>query len=431
LKVNSKLLETNAKSFLNEFLKSLATEKAPRLSKEHLHFFKEVTAQLKHQCLGENCSPQEQTVYLMTLKTAFIKFLQEYYQGKKFEMHQEFQDFANILDLLGFFIVQNYSETKEGEIKQLRKQQGVAEIREKIIGNSQVIHELFQKIEAVLDNDITVLIEGETGTGKELIAQAIHYQGPRKEKPFIAINCAAIPSTLLEAELFGYERGAFTGADQQRPGKFEIASEGTFFLDEIGELTLDMQVKLLRVLQSKQVVRLGGHEYIDIDVRIIAATNKNLRAEVGKKNFREDLYYRLAVFPIAVPPLRERENDVLLLAKYFLDNENQTGRKKITGFGKEALTTLKNYSWPGNIRELENVIKRGYVVATGEKIETKDLMFLNLLPPPTATAQTELATLEELEKDIIKNRLKHFGGNMTKTAKSLGITRATLYKKLG
>ncbi len=298
--------------------------------------------------------------------------------------------------------------------------------------------EALQKIQLVLNNDITVLITGESGTGKELAARIIHFQGNRKNKPFITVNCAAIPDTLVESELFGHEKGAFTGADYVRPGKFEAANGGTIFLDEIGDLSFTLQAKLLRIIQDKIVTRLGSNTPIPINVRIIAATNHDLQQAVYNGKFREDLYYRLAVFLINLPPLRERSQDILALAQQFLDREKTQSNKHFQGFSTEAQALMLKYGWPGNVRELENAVKRAYVLATGPEITPQDLGLTNMLtqltPSPSLEKRgeqlIELKTLDELEQKIIKDRVEYFQGNISKAARSLGITRSTLYKKL-
>jgi transcriptional regulator with PAS, ATPase and Fis domain len=323
----------------------------------------------------------------------------------------------------------------------------------RVIGKSPALYALYQQLKAVIDSSVPVLLEGESGTGKELAARIIHYQSARKDKPFVAINCAALPETLIESELFGYEKGAFTGAERGKPGKFEVAHQGTIFLDEIGELPLDLQAKLLRVLQTGQISRLGSNDIINVDARVISATNRRLINEVAAHNFREDLYYRLAVFPITVPPLRERGQDIILLAEYFLREETLNGKKQVAGFSEQAKASMLNYSWPGNIRELENVIKRAYLICAGQTIEHTDLLFGNLLPgvsaapesplPPAlpsdrngaggrerGSAAQDLKTLKALEKEIIAERLKYFNNNVSQAAKSLGLTRATVYNKL-
>jgi transcriptional regulator with PAS, ATPase and Fis domain len=284
----------------------------------------------------------------------------------------------------------------------------------------------------VLDNDIPVLIMGPTGTGKELVASAIHQSGPRKDKPFVVVNCGAIPEHLLESELFGYERGAFTGAFDRHMGKFELANGGILFLDEVGEMPKALQVKLLRVLQEKEVVRLGGHEKIKLDIKFIYATNKDLKAEVKNGNFREDLYYRVHVFPIQMPALKDRGHDIVLLAEYFLKKMAAELKKPVKGFSLEAEQSLLNYDWPGNVRELENVINRAVIVANMERITPSDLNLVPLLEGVSTAhrdSQGRAISLDESEKITIQNMLREKKGNLKKTAEALGISRTTLYTK--
>jgi DNA-binding NtrC family response regulator len=307
-----------------------------------------------------------------------------------------------------------------------------------IIGKSKKMQEIYEIIEHVAQTDATVMIYGESGTGKELVARAIHYSGKRKEKPFIAVSCSAFPETLLESELFGYERGAFTGAYARKPGRFELADGGTLFLDEVGEIKPEIQVKLLRVLQDKAFERLGGKETIKVDVRIIAATNKDLEKEVAMGRFREDLYYRLNVIPIYLPPLRERKEDIPLLAEHFLRIYSEKNGKSIKRISPEAMEALMNYSWPGNVRELENVIERMVVLGTGDEITASQLPE-RIRNPNIANISTNLGmleipdegiSLEDVEKMLIAKALAKANGNKSKAAKLLGITRRTLQYRL-
>ncbi len=284
-------------------------------------------------------------------------------------------------------------------------------------------------------NDSTVLIQGETGTGKEVFAQAIHNRSSRRNMPFVAINCGAIPRDLLESELFGYSEGAFTGAKKGgRPGKFEIASGGTVFLDEIGDMPLDMQVKLLRVLQTGVICRIGEHKDIDVKVRIIAATNADLQSEVKKKHFREDLFYRLNVFPIKIPALRDRGKDVILIAREILTKRSLALKNQKTSFTSEAENLLSEYSWPGNVRELENVIERVLNITKETIIDYSTLS--QFFSVSAVSANTDMISgkagslLEDVEKNTIISVLKSEDSNISKSAEILGITRATLYKKI-
>lgn len=317
-----------------------------------------------------------------------------------------------------------------------------------IIGNSEGVRKALEMAKIVSKADTTILIFGESGTGKELLARYIHENSPRVKGPFIAINCGAIPKDLAENELFGYERGAFTGATEKfRPGKFEQANHGTILLDEIGELSLDIQVRLLRVLQERKFYRLGGQKEISVDVRVVAATNKNLEELVEKGDFREDLYYRLNVAQVHLPPLRERGDDIMLIATSFIDKYNKSFRKKISGFSPEAAEIMKKYSWRGNIRELQNVIERVVLLENNDIITKDSLSFLkmdkkapqNNLVKQASTEDVELAegqhilkiaksgvSLGNVIKDLIIQTLKITNGNQIQAAKLLGISRAKL-----
>ncbi len=296
-----------------------------------------------------------------------------------------------------------------------------------ILGKNARMQEIFELISDIADTDSTVLIQGESGTGKELIARAIHFNSQRKNKPFVVANCSAYSPNLLESELFGHEKGSFTGAIRRKTGRFEMANGGTIFLDEIGEVSPPTQILLLRVLQDRRFERVGGEETLEVDVRVIAATNKNLTEEMKKGTFREDLYYRLNVIPILVPPLRERRDDIPLLASYFLQKFSQERKKEVISFSPEVMEILLAHSWPGNVRELENVIDHAIIIAKQEKILTKDLpQYLLLKPLPTQ----ELATLQDYEKDLILRTLQETDWNKHKAAKRLNINRSTLYGKM-
>jgi len=297
-----------------------------------------------------------------------------------------------------------------------------------IIGSSRAMREVYVSIEKAISTSASVLITGESGTGKELVARAIHYGGPRSSAPFVPVNCGGIPEDLLESEMFGHVKGAFTGAVVSRAGFFHTADGGTIFLDEIGEMSFVMQVKLLRVLQDKEVRMVGSDKSQKVDVRILAATNKNLEHLVNKGRFREDLFYRLNVIPIAIPPLRERENDIVLLANHFVKKyAEKSGRSPIC-FSDEALQRLRNYNWPGNVRELENVVQRLVVMSDGELIEVSDLPELMHFSALRKTGFKK--SLSEVEAEYIRNVLASVGGNKTRAAKILGIDRKTLREKI-
>lgn len=297
---------------------------------------------------------------------------------------------------------------------------------ESILGNSPAMEGIFQSLRKVATVDVPVLILGESGTGKELTARAIHRLSHRRNGPFIVINCGAIPETLLETELFGHEKGAFTGADARRKGKIEYAEGGTLFLDEIGELSLSLQVKLLRFLQEHVIERVGGREEISVDVRVLAATNRDLKSAIENGTFREDLYFRLGVVTLFMPPLRERGHDISLLARAFLNRYSREFKKPIRGFSEEVTKALSEYSWPGNIRELENKVKRSVVMADNEWISGSDLEFAM----SDKKIQKKFSSLQEaqeaLEKKLATEALLRNGGNVTHAAKDLDVSRQTL-----
>ena len=304
-----------------------------------------------------------------------------------------------------------------------------------IVGKSQIMQPMFALMQRAVESDITVLISGESGTGKELVARAIHYNSDRKAGPFITVNCAAIPETLIESELFGHERGAFTGATTKRIGKFERAHQGTIFFDEIGDMQLALQAKLLRVLQERQIQRVGSTTNIPVDIRVLTATNQDLEAAVEAGTFREDLFYRIAAFPIEVPPLRERREDILLLADHFLKKYTEKVTKSIKAISADALRLLMEYNFRGNVRELENTIERAVL------LETTDLLQSSSLPPQilsmissqpilSSTDPTEILPFEEAERQILAHALRVVDNNVAKAAQALKIPRSTLYRKL-
>ena len=302
---------------------------------------------------------------------------------------------------------------------------------ESIIGKSAEMQRIFQMVRKAADSKASVLITGESGTGKELIANALHNLSPRKDKPFIKVHCAALSESLLESELFGHETGAFTGAAARKRGRFELANGGTIFLDEIGEINQNVQIKILRVLQDKRFERVGGEETLEVDVRVIAATNRNLEEEILQGRFREDLFYRLNVVHIQVPPLRERKDDIPLMLNAFLDEFNRENNKSITGFDSRSRSALYKYGWPGNIRQLRNCVESAVVMCSGSQISLEDL-------PPTIRGAAEASviqvpmgiTLAEAEKIIIQQNLAANQGNKSKTADVLDIGRKTLHRKL-
>ena len=296
-----------------------------------------------------------------------------------------------------------------------------------ILGKNTRMEEIFELISDIANTDSTVLIQGESGTGKELIARAIHFNSHRKTKPFVVANCSAYSQNLLESELFGHEKGSFTGAIRRKIGRFEMANGGTIFLDEIGEVSSPTQILLLRVLQDHRFERVGGEETLEVDVRVIAATNKNLTDEMKKGTFREDLYYRLNVIPIFVPPLRDRKDDISTLASHSLQRFSHERGKEVTSFSPEVMEIFLAHSWPGNVRELENVVEHAIIIAKQDKILPKDLpQYLLQRPLPSQ----EFTTLQDYEKDLILKTLKETGWNKHKAAKRLNINRSTLYGKM-
>ena len=331
-----------------------------------------------------------------------------------------------------------------------------------LIGQSPEMHSIFAVIEKVADTPSTVLITGESGTGKELVAKALHEESSRKNEPFIKINCAAIPKTLMESELFGYEKGAFTGATSSKPGRFELANGGTLFLDEIGEIPVEMQVKLLRAIQESEFERVGGIKTLKVDVRLITATNRDLEHEITRGNFREDLFYRLNVVPLRIPPLRQRTGDIPLLVTHIIKKFNERLKKNITGIADDALHALEGHGWPGNIRELENVLERTILFCKGDRIERADLQLsspntpsgMHEVPPSAATAnqsgsvpvieddedepaeisgslkEVVRAETARVERELIVKALDETGGNVTQAARLLKISRKSMQMKM-
>lgn len=331
-------------------------------------------------------------------------------------------------------IVRRALENRELSLQHtlLKKELHDSESFDKMIGNSQEMRRLFELIKKAAPSRASVLVTGESGVGKELVADALHNLSPRKDKSFVKVHCAALSETLLESELFGHEKGAFTGADSMKKGRFELAHGGTIFLDEIGEINQATQVKLLRVLQERKFERVGGEETIEVDVRVVSATNKNLEEEVKAGRFREDLYYRLNVVHLQVPSLRERKDDIPLLIDSFLKRFAEENGKDIKGFDAKAKQALYKYEWPGNIRQLQNCIESAVVMCSGSEITLDDL------PPNVADFSGEKTimvpvgvSLEEAEKIVIRENLLYNKGNKSKTAEILGIERKTLSKKLG
>ncbi len=332
-------------------------------------------------------------------------------------------------------IVQKALEVRalRDENRKLREELGKRYEYDNIIGRSPAMQEIFATIERVAPSRATVLLAGESGVGKNLIARAIHFHSPRRDRPFVKINCAALPENLMESELFGYEKGAFTGANTTKPGKFEEADTGTAFLDEIGDVPASIQVKLLRILQEREFERLGSNKTRHIDVRVIAATNQDLRAALEQGTFREDLYYRLNVVPINIVPLRDRKQDIPYLAEHFLRKYAEEAGNRVQAITAAAMNKLTSYHWPGNVRELENVIERSVVMCTGEGLDAADIKLDNAPRPRSAGADLTLPpgmTLDQYEQELIREALKRADGNKSQAARSLGLTRNALRYRL-
>ena len=371
------------------------------------------------------------------------KLVEKASEGKVPRERLYYRSVAQVYDVQGDVIGDLYvyrDVSREIEVEQMKAE--VLRLRTELettysfsgmVGASAPMQQVYALVKQAAESDITVLIEGESGTGKELVAKSFHFNSLRKDAPFLAINCAAIPEALIESELFGHEQGAFTGATKRRAGIFERADGGTVFLDEIGDMHVSLQTKLLRFLQEREVQRVGSSTPISVDVRLVAATNRNLEAAVKEGTFREDLFYRVSVFPIEIPPLRERREDIPLLAKHFLEKHTEKADKSISGISTASLRLMLQYDWPGNVRELENAIERAVL------LEASDVLQVNNLPSQLSpivdsrrdpAAPTAVLPLEEVERQALVHALEASGGNVTVAARALGLGRATLYRKL-
>jgi DNA-binding NtrC family response regulator len=314
----------------------------------------------------------------------------------------------------------------------LRKELEAKTEFETVVGKSIPLNKILDIVKQVSPTESTILITGESGTGKELIAREIHYHSPRRNGPFVAVDCGALVESLFESELFGHVKGSFTGAYETKHGRFEVANGGTIFFDEISNISLNIQANLLRVIQEREVIRVGSSKPIKVDIRIIAATNENLADAVRQGKFREDLFYRLSVVPIHIPPLRERKEDIPLLVEHFLQKYNKRAKKQIISVSDQVIKLLMEYDWPGNIRELENTIERAVVLSKGNEIETENLLYhgINVRTEFGYTNERGFRTLEEIEKDYIRTVLQAQSGNKGKTSEILGIDRKTLWAKI-
>lgn len=429
-------IQQNSKDFLSRCMKSTPELKNvdPNAVKPLLEFLRNIRKVHEQQGL----SIRDTTLLTLSLKSSLTEYLKTLDSSAPM-----FDELNHLLDMFSILSFELYSHEQESLIGQQAEQIKYLQTTEgrafgTLIGQSQAMKIVYQAIGLILENDVSVLLQGESGTGKDVIANVIHQHSNRKHHPFVAINCGAIPENLVESELFGHEQGAFTGADKERIGKFELANEGTIFLDEISELSLDQQTKLLRVIQNQEVERIGGSKKIPINVRIIAASNQPLEKLVDQKKFRMDLFYRINVFPIHLPRLIDRENDILLLADHFIKKYSQKMKIPIASLTQSGANHLLNQRWPGNIRELENTIQRAIIIANGKEISDRILSYtpgqtsvLPQLPTPTqsVTATFEVKSLEENEAKFIQQTLQHFKGNIKKTAETLKVSRTTLYNK--
>ena len=428
-------IQQNSRDFLARCLNStpeLSTIDSQKI-KPLLEFLRNIRKVHEQQGL----SIRDTTLLTLSLKSSLTEYLDQL--SSTSPMFNELNHLLDMFSILSFELYSNEQESLIGQqaqhIRYLQTTEGRA--FGQLIGQSQAMKVVYQAIGLVLENNVSVLLQGESGTGKDVIANVIHQNSNRKNKPFIAVNCGAIPENLIESELFGHEKGAFTGADKQRIGKFELANNGTIFLDEISELTLDQQTRLLRVIQNQQLERVGGSELIPINVRIIAASNKPLEILIKNNEFRMDLYYRINVFPILIPKLTDRENDVILLAEYFIEKYSEKMNIPKAKLTKSAMNYLLNQNWPGNIRELENTIQRAIIISNGKEITETILNFKpgqNPLQPLLTSGKEKPTpffptTLDENEKVFIRQTLDHYNWNIKKTAENLGISRTTLYNK--
>lgn len=429
----------HSKTVYDSILETLQTKAIPDVTSSSLSPLFELWHQLIKAQKKEGFSTKDTAMLLYSLKSTFSNYI------KKAEKHDEdyIEKFRTLLDVLGVMTFEIYSAESESIMalneKQISYLNKNAVQFDQLIGTSPEMSIVYKAMGLVLENDLTVLLEGESGTGKDLIATTLHAHSKRKDKPFIVLNCGAIPKDLIESELFGHEKGAFTGAESKHLGKFELAHTGTLFLDEIGELTKDLQVKLLRAIQNQEFERVGGQEKVKVDVRIIAATNKDLKKEVDAGNFRLDLYYRLNVFPIYVPALRERKKDIIPLAQFFLDKYSKALKITPPGLTEDAVKYLIHHTWEGNIRELENLMQRALVISQGHAITSQILRFtpgrsfipeVQLSLPSAPTSQETILPLDEVEKQAIIKALEITNGNILQVAKALGVSRTTLYNKL-
>ena len=429
-------IQQNSKDFLHRCMTSTPEMSTidPAAIKPLLEFLRNIRKAHEQQGL----SIRDTTLLTLSLKSSLTEYVKTID-----EPTGAFDHLNHLLDMFSILTFELYAHEQESLIGQQSEQIKYLQTTEgrafgQLVGQSHAMKVVYQAIGLVLENDVSILLQGESGTGKDVIANVIHQYSHRKNKPFVAINCGAIPDNLIESELFGHEQGAFTGADNRRIGKFELANHGTLFLDEISELTLDQQTKLLRAVQNQEIERVGGSKKIPINVRIISASNKPLELMVKNGQFRMDLFYRINVFPIHIPKLIDRDNDVVLLAKHFIDKYSHKMNIPLANLTQSGATYLMNQPWPGNIRELENTIQRALLISNGKDITEMALSFKpgqSMIQPqlPSSSEKKEApfepTSLEDNEAVFIKKTLNHFDGNIKKTAEQLGVSRTTLYNK--
>ncbi len=407
----------------NSSVQKVMTEKRPMLTFDTLsdEEFDRTQSVVLHKISSIACVP-------LLLKGELIGVIYIDSRGQKAAFNRQSIDFLSAFANQAAVAIQNarLMESLRRENKLLREEFQRMHAFKEIVGSSKSMTAVFQLMSKVVNNSTTVLVVGETGTGKEMVARAIHYNGIRKDKPFVAVNCAAIPDNLLESELYGYKKGAFTGATSDKSGLIETANHGTIFLDEISEIPLNLQAKLLRFLQEKEIMPVGGTEQIAVDVRVIAASNRDLAEEVREGRLREDLYYRLNIIPIQLPPLRERKKDIPLLAQHFLEKHRKAVGKEIKAFQHDALEKLLEYGWAGNVRELENVIERAVVMASHDHIVPDDIMLRELQDESRIDAGMKL---DDISRVLLEKTLRAFEGNKTKTAEAMGVSLRWVHYK--
>jgi transcriptional regulator with GAF, ATPase, and Fis domain len=442
---HNKNLVASSKDFFANILKTMETSEIPDCSPKTFEPILKFWHNSMQEQMQKGFTVKDTAMLIFSLKASIIAFVKEYYSKEGYSYTPELNKLGNLLDLLGVLTFEIYTAEKERLISRQSEQINYLQSHKEfgdLIGNSQAMKAVYQAIGLILENDISVLLQGESGTGKDLIANIIHKNSKRKHKPLVTLNCGAIPKELIESELFGHEKGAFTGAELKRIGKFELAHGGTLFLDEVGELSSDAQVKLLRAIQNKEIERVGGSDKVKVDVRIIAATNRDLQKAVDEGDFRLDLYYRLNVYPLLIPPLKDRLEDIIPLAYYFLEYYAKQFQINASVIEADAKQYLLSQQWPGNVRELENLMQRAVVISQGSPISSA---MLSMTPGkhPLVAFESEkklltvadnnedgLLTLDEVEKRTIEKTILAKKGNIKQAAKILGISRTTFYAKL-